>query len=123
MCPRLTHMKTTGLDVFHASVITGLRQSLEIPFSSVWENEHSSFRLPPLHHVILQPSLHSWLRKRRDKEEMASLARLVSLMTPHGLAMEAPTTYMMDYWNAKVGWLDRLNGGEGCWEVRQRILV
>ncbi|KDQ12268.1 hypothetical protein BOTBODRAFT_176516 [Botryobasidium botryosum FD-172 SS1] len=114
VCPRLTHLKITGIYPDHPTVIPWLGQALGVPFSLSWEGEHSCSGLSLLHRIILRPTCgHGGLRGLRQ-------LKLAARMVPHGLVLEVPTPPDMDHWGAKADWLNRLATplpAATCWTV------
>jgi len=130
LCPQLTHLKATGfIDVDELSV--GSKEMLGITLTDPREisivEEVASFQFPShLVEVILQPELcvkespppEGW-RSTRD-----FLRNSIQLWRSHrdfDVVVETPVSCRRYIQRAKVAWLNRLDGGKGCWEVEEQF--
>jgi len=128
-CPRLTHFKATGFlgqgdMLFHA-----FRQawgSTPLYDDEVeWRKEFGPMNLPPLRRIILQPGIptgrmcgFAWGKRSRMLGKLVWLAKKES---KRGLIVEVPIPRGIFNSQAKKDWIDRLDGGRGCWEAKEQM--
>jgi len=129
ICPRLTHFKVTSLTFGSRLLCKRLKEVRSTPpgSSHVMEDAYGPFfHLPPfLCCIILQPGRIPPASQWRPavvahlKSLKNDLIDLANSDLAHGLVIEEDMA--RDRFDEKIisDWLDRLDGGEGCWAVKE----
>jgi len=117
-CPLLTHLKLTGSCPGSQLLYEGFKKSWDIPPGSTHVTEdtgYPSFHLPPyLSCVILQPR--GSFRRGPGTSDLIDLA---NSDLAHGLITEKAMPWARCNEQISSDWLDRLDGGKGCWAAKE----
>lgn len=123
-CPRLTHLKVTGLLYGSRLLYERLKYIWSTPPGSGYHLWGPFFHLPPsLSHIILQYArpFDGQLpldAEARQKSVTNNLIELAKLNPDRGLIIEKPMAQRKLEKRFLAEWLDRVSGGEGPWAVR-----
>lgn len=124
-CPRLTHLKITGLSYDGELIEIGLKRNLGIltdPREIRRAENVAPLCLPSLHFLILQRiriqggyCATGIERLRELWERLAELAK--TGLCPMTFVVEEPVSAMRYRGQTYEDWLDRIEGREGCWKL------